>query len=41
MDCIVAFSACPQDIAKIQGQDDNTPKDAKSKCTLGGLEWGA
>jgi uncharacterized protein YcgI (DUF1989 family) len=28
MDCIVAFSACPQDIVKIQGQDDNTPKNA-------------
>lgn len=28
MDCIVAFSACPQDIVPIQGQGDNTPKDA-------------
>ena len=28
MDCIVAFSACPQDIVKIQGAEDNTPKDA-------------
>lgn len=28
MECIVAFSACPQDIVKIQGQDDNTPRDA-------------
>ncbi|CAE6931428.1 hypothetical protein R69927_07173 [Paraburkholderia domus] len=26
MDCFVAFSACPQDIVKIQGQDGNTPK---------------
>jgi uncharacterized protein YcgI (DUF1989 family) len=26
MDCYVAFSACPQDIVKIQGRDDNTPK---------------
>jgi len=26
MDCFVAFSACPQDIVKIQGQGDNTPK---------------
>ncbi|WP_199178613.1 DUF1989 domain-containing protein [Acidimangrovimonas sediminis] len=28
MDCVVAFSACPQDIVSIQGQGDNTPKDA-------------
>ncbi len=28
MDCVVAFSACPQDIVAIQGVDDNTPKDA-------------
>lgn len=28
MDCFVAFSACPQDIVSIQGQGDNTPKDA-------------
>jgi uncharacterized protein len=28
MDCVIAFSACPQDIVSIQGQDDNTPKDA-------------
>lgn len=28
MDCIVAFSACPQDIVKIQGAGDNTPKEA-------------
>jgi uncharacterized protein YcgI (DUF1989 family) len=27
MDCVVAFSACPQDIVPIQGQDDNTPRD--------------
>ena len=27
MDCIVALSACPQDIVRIQGAD-NTPKDA-------------
>jgi hypothetical protein len=26
MDSFVAFSACPQDIVKIQGQGDNTPK---------------
>ncbi|CAE6940156.1 hypothetical protein R69927_07646 [Paraburkholderia domus] len=26
MDCFVAFSACPQDIVKIQGQGDNIPK---------------
>ncbi|MDB5529857.1 MAG: urea carboxylase-associated family protein [Devosia sp.] len=28
MDCVVAFSACPQDIVPIQGVGDNTPKDA-------------
>lgn len=28
MDCFVAFSACPQDIVPIQGQADNTPRDA-------------
>ena len=33
MDCIVAFSACPQDIVKIQGAGDNTPKDAHC-CVL-------
>lgn len=27
MDCYVALSACPQDIVKIQGKDDNTPRD--------------
>lgn len=27
MDCIVAFSGCPQDIVKIQGPGDNTPRD--------------
>ena len=26
MDCIVALSACPQDIVKIQGAADNVPK---------------
>lgn len=26
MDCFVAFSACPQDIVKIQGAGDNTPQ---------------
>jgi uncharacterized protein YcgI (DUF1989 family) len=35
MDCIVAFSACPQDIVKIQGVSDNTPKDAHC-CVLDG-----
>ncbi|QEU03678.1 DUF1989 domain-containing protein [Pseudomonas oryzihabitans] len=29
MDCFVAFSACPQDIVSIQGEGDNTPKDAE------------
>ncbi|MBV8912668.1 MAG: urea carboxylase-associated family protein [Acetobacteraceae bacterium] len=28
MDCYVAFSACPQDIVRIQGADENTPRDA-------------
>lgn len=28
MDCVVAFPACPQEIVPIQGQGDNTPKDA-------------
>ena len=28
MDCFVAFSACPQDIVKIQGAGDNTPRPA-------------
>ena len=32
MDCIVAF-ACPQDIVKIRGAGDNTPKDAHC-CVL-------
>jgi uncharacterized protein len=27
MDCFVALSACPQDIVKIQGKNDNTPRD--------------
>ena len=27
MDCLVAFSACPQDIVPIQGKADNTPRD--------------
>jgi len=27
MDCYVCLSACPQDIVKIQGRDDNTPRD--------------
>ena len=27
MDCFVALSACPQDIVKIQGKGDNTPRD--------------
>ena len=26
MDCYVVFSSCPQDIVKIQGQNDNVPK---------------
>jgi uncharacterized protein YcgI (DUF1989 family) len=27
MDCFVTLSACPQDIVKIQGKNDNTPRD--------------
>ena len=27
MDCFVCLSACPQDIVRIQGRDDNTPRD--------------
>ena len=29
MDCIIGLSSCPQDIVSIQGQGDNTPRDAK------------
>ncbi len=29
MDCIVAFSACPQDIVGIQADGDNTPRDVQ------------
>ena len=29
MDCLVAFSACPQDIVSIQGAEDNTPRDVE------------
>ncbi len=31
MDCYVVFSSCPQDIVKIQGQNDNEPKSIEIK----------
>ncbi|SDG68163.1 hypothetical protein SAMN04488136_101249 [Vibrio xiamenensis] len=37
MDCYVAFSACPQDIVSIQGQGDNTPKDAYLRVLTSGF----
>lgn len=37
MDCFVAFSACPQDIVNIQGQDDNTPKPVALDVLEGGF----
>lgn len=37
MDCYVAFSACPQDIVSIQGQGDNTPRDAELRILTGGF----
>lgn len=37
MDCYVAFSACPQDIVSIQGQGDNTPKDALLRILTAGF----
>ena len=33
MDCYVVFSSCPQDIVKIQGQNDNTPKSVEVEIT--------
>jgi len=40
MDCFVAFSACPQDIVSIQGQGDNTPRDAELRILIGGFPQG-
>ncbi len=37
MDCYVAFSACPQDIVSIQGQGDNTPRDAYFRVLTSGF----
>jgi uncharacterized protein YcgI (DUF1989 family) len=37
MDCFVAFSACPQDIVSIQGQGDNTPRDATVRILAEGF----
>jgi len=37
MDCFVAFSACPQDIVPIQGQTDNTPRDANYEILENGF----
>ncbi|PKH25295.1 aminomethyltransferase [Enterobacterales bacterium CwR94] len=37
MDCYVAFSACPQDIVSIQGQGDNTPRDAELRVLTDGF----
>ncbi|MBP2168217.1 uncharacterized protein YcgI (DUF1989 family) [Erwinia toletana] len=37
MDCYVALSACPQDIVSIQGQGDNTPRDAQLRILTGGF----
>jgi uncharacterized protein YcgI (DUF1989 family) len=36
MDCFVAFSACPQDIVRIQGAGDNTPRSAHLEILEGG-----
>ena len=33
MDCYVVFSSCPQDIVKIQGQNDNIPKSVEVEIT--------
>ena len=33
IDCYVVFSSCPQDIVKIQGQNDNTPKSVEVEIT--------
>ena len=33
MDCYVVFSSCPQDIVKIQGQNENIPKSVEVEIT--------
>ena len=33
IDCYVVFSSCPQDIVKIQGQNDNIPKSVEVEIT--------
>lgn len=37
MDCYVALSACPQDIVKIQGKNDNTPRDVEVQIVRQGV----
>lgn len=37
MDCFVALSACPQDIVKIQGKHDNTPRDVALQIVRSGV----
>ena len=37
MDCVIAFSACPQDIVPIQGAEDNTPRSAHFAILDGGF----
>jgi hypothetical protein len=37
MDCYVCLSACPQDIVKIQGKDDNTPRDVDAQVLTTGV----
>lgn len=37
MDCYVALSACPQDIVKIQGKNDNTPRDVAVQIVRRGV----
>lgn len=37
MDCYVALSACPQDIVKIQGKHDNTPRDVAVQILRDGV----
>ena len=37
MDCYVALSACPQDIVKIQGKEDNTPRDVEVQIIKQGV----
>ena len=37
MDCYVAISACPQDIVRIQGRHDNTPRDVQVEIVTAGV----